>query len=110
MKLGLLLCMPMLTLCSAGSQKKLHIVHSELNAAVHDLTMSATPESRTAILRRIDMALSGGSDLNNTRYSLADITAAVPKKTLEQEAVQNRWYGILKLLGLWGIVIKGDEE
>lgn len=103
MKLMILTCLPMLTLCSAGSQRKELVVHSELNTAIHDLIIAASTADKKPMLSCINMSILGGSQLKHTDYTLHDIINVVPREELEAEARKNKWYGILTLLGIWRV-------
>lgn len=103
MKLMMLLFLPILMLCSADSQRKIIPFHSELNQAVRDLSRCDSWSTKIGALTQINMALSGGSKLQYTRYTVSDIIEAadVPKEVLIEQAQNYGWFGILTLLGAW---------
>ncbi len=73
---------------------------AELSDAMHDFAnVSENRAAQEKILWRINTALLGGGQLEQTKYSLDDITKKIPRETLWNMAMKKHLWGILSILG-----------
>ncbi len=107
MKKQILMCLIFVSSFSFGSDKTSNNkvgptrgLPAELSDAMHDFTRcGGSSGAQEKILWRINTALLGGGKLEQTKYSLDDITEKIPRQDLWNMAMKKHLWGILALLG-----------